>query len=111
MLLSSLLLLTILLSDLAVRLLLTSMKFVLSLLLLSSLMLTVSLHAVAGYTTFASFCWRPYCVGRLLVAFISVVASFLLFLAVKLLQSSLLLLVAGFTTVACIPAVDGNLCC
>jgi hypothetical protein len=33
--------------------------------------------------------------------------SFLLLWAVKLLQSSLLLIVAGFPTVACIPAVNG----
>jgi hypothetical protein len=60
----------------------------------SCIIITVSMHAVAGYSTFAFL-----------------LLSFLLLLRVKLLQSSLLLLVAGFTTVACIPAVDGHFCC
>ena len=49
----------------------------------------------------------PYCVGGPVVAFISAVACVPAVVAVMLLRSYLLLLVADVTTVACIPAVAG----
>jgi len=45
--------------------------------LVVSILVLASLHAVAGYTTFASipaFCWRPYCGGGPFVAFTPAVA-------------------------------------
>ncbi len=47
--------------------------------LMVSLRYLASLHAVAGFTTFASvcFCWCPYCVGGPVVASISAVACVL----------------------------------
>jgi hypothetical protein len=46
---------------------------------LLSLLLLASLHAVAGFTVFASICfyWRPYCIGGPVVAFIPAVAGVL----------------------------------
>jgi hypothetical protein len=67
MLLASLLLLSFS-NDLAVLLRFTSMMFLLSLLMLSSLIFIVPFPAVAGFTT-------DYCVGGPVVAFIPALAS------------------------------------
>ncbi len=80
-----------------------------------ALMLPVSLHVVADYTTFASIplllesllSWPSSCCFYSCCCFLFCCC----FVSSKLLQSLLLLLVAAFATVACIPAVDGHFCC